>query len=319
MILLFISWFPPLELKGELPSFDESYTELEKDSPTFLVLMEEHKKVTQEIKMRQEWEDDWFHNKFLLAGILILGFVAYVLMPFEWESLKPGNKPNPQTRLISDGVYLKPELIFNTPTCLTLALACAISLIIDIHIRTHISAAAQAGLWIKYHVEDTFLGSNKCYPELKGWETFLRNSCENEHNGEGCKKGMNTDAFYRFLWPHLHVLTWLIYIIYMTLLFRVWRESKIDEGKISKSKINERKKILGFGFFLVHFPIVMFAWVGHTFPSMFESQSWPWGEFGDGAEGYYIMLSVVLIVINLFYLNPRWIIEKLAKLAKVNE
>nr|VFK57789.1 MAG: hypothetical protein BECKTC1821F_GA0114240_102024 [Candidatus Kentron sp. TC] len=234
--------------------------------------MAEHKKVVEEIRIRQTWEDDWFHNKFLLAGVLILGFVAHILIPS-------------QGRNIDDKIW---ESVFSSATCSTLALACVISLTIDMHMRTHISAAAQAGLWITHYVEKPFF-EKKTEKELKGWETFLRTPCR----GEKKCQGILTDARYRLTWPHLHILTWLIYTIYMTLLFKVWRKSDIDN-----------RRLLLFGFVLTHIFLMVFSWIGHTFPSMFKSQTWLFSEdyHSDWGGLQYVALCFFLTAVNLIYL-----------------
>nr|VFJ92190.1 MAG: hypothetical protein BECKLFY1418A_GA0070994_102128 [Candidatus Kentron sp. LFY] len=295
IILFVVFWFPPLKLHegglshGNLDSnaVDSQITnqasKLSHDGIAFSILGEEHKKVAAEIKLLQALQDEWFHNKFLLIGILVFGFVAHTLIPY----FRKPNRKDEHPALDTDGILnhvLSPGI---TLACTVLALACVVSFMIDIHIRNYVSSSIQAGLWIRHHVEEPILG-NKTENDIKGWETFLYNPCKKK-NSEECKE-RHSDHSYRTSWSHFHALTWLVYIIYMTLLFDVW-------------KSHTDRRILWLGFALVHLSLMGFSWMAHSPPSGFQSQTWPLIEGYDSyyAPLQYVALCAVLVGVNILY------------------
>ncbi len=285
IVMLCLFWAPPVRLYQPEPSDNNTKANLTiKDNTlAFELVLAEHKKAVDEIKLRIEREDDWFHHKFVLLGMLVLGFVAYIF--FQSYNREDENMTMEE---------LQKRLLSSSATCSMLALACVISLAIDMHIRSHISTAAQLGIWIKEYVETPILGKYNS-GDFKGWETFLHNPCKKEHETE-CRpslSGMHGDDIYRFAWPHLHILTWLLYVIYMLVLFNVWNAGK------------EQRRISFVGFVLVHFSLCGFAWIAHYFPKGFQSQTWPfYDKFASGSWQplSYVGLCLVLVAVNGLYL-----------------
>nr|VFK63084.1 MAG: hypothetical protein BECKUNK1418G_GA0071005_102916 [Candidatus Kentron sp. UNK]VFK70715.1 MAG: hypothetical protein BECKUNK1418H_GA0071006_103616 [Candidatus Kentron sp. UNK] len=240
--------------------------------------MQELEKAEKEIRLHQHQEDDWFHNKFLLIGVLVLGFAMNILTPYS-------NASNSSNTSID---RIRRKIFSSGTTCLMLAIACVISLLMDAHIRAHVSKATQAGLWIKHYVEKPIISQdeelcidrNKGKDCLKGWETFLY------------KDGMHSDPSYRVTWHNSHALSWLIYIIYMALLFNVWKSKPYD------------RSVLFFGFVLVHVTLVGFAWMGHSFPSTLDNSINNLIPISTPVSSGTLAISAasLLIILNLFCL-----------------
>lgn len=168
-------------------------------------------------------------------------------------------------------------------TCSVLALACVIAVAIDIHIRTATIASNQLGLWIENHVEPAYLR-----PPYLGYETFIRNG------------GLNSDAVYGFFyWPPLHFLTWVIYLLYLTVLQNVCLQPN--------RRVPQRLHLILAGFVLVHLSIAAFAWIGHTAPSAFEFKVLPFGDhwkYGMWPPIFYLVPWLLLFLLNSCYLKP---------------
>jgi hypothetical protein len=164
----------------------------------------------------------------VLVGAVVLGFIVKIYV--EASNTKGGQK-KPQW----DVDDIQENLFSSSATCTVLALACVVSLAIDSHIRVHTATAAQVGIWIKECVEAPIFGKDS----FTGWETFLHNPLSGEN-----EKGMHADDLYRFLWPHLNILTWLVYVTYMMVLFRTLRT------------VQSNRRVIFIGFILVHLSLL---------------------------------------------------------------
>jgi hypothetical protein len=259
---------PPLQLRKQPLQLENSPSLTEDDSSKFL--LDEHKKVTDEIGANLEEENTLFRYKFALVGGLLLAFLAHIAYPRDGGSARR-----------ADGRV--EELMNSTATCFALALACVIAVTIDLHIRTKAITSHELGLWIANYVEPTYIRQ----PYL-GYETFLRTL------------GMHHDQIYGFFyWPPLHFLTWILYLLYLFVLQNVC----VQRNRWLPQRLH---LILG-GFVLVHLSIGAFAWMGHTAPSGFEFVL-PFGNYSKNSMWppvFYLIPSSLLFALNfLGYLMP---------------
>lgn len=213
-----------------------------KNDPAYEFLIAEHTKAVDEIKMRIEHRDQWFHYKFLLIGALIAGFFTL------FKSKKQdANQDNHLERLLK----------YNA-TCFALALGCVVAVAIDIHIRKNMIVVQQLGLWIHYYVEPVFSASGyfEHFPEdFYFWEQFLRISPNDEAG-----VSMHSDYLYIFMyWPHLHFLTFVLYMFYLIIFQEICLQSK-----------NLQKWYTIAGFVFVHASILAFTVISHVAPTAFE-------------------------------------------------
>jgi len=238
----------------------------------------EMQKAVDEIKLRIEEEDTWFHYKLVLAGALFVAFMQYLKVT--------GDTGNSNKRDL--------DLILTSPEVSSvLALACIIALAVDIHIRNNIVVIQQMALWITHYAEPAFLQAQftgKAVGFLP-WEQFLRIT---DHGA-----GMHSDDLYGFVfYPHLHFLTWLLYVSYLGTYYRVnmYNSSSLPFVLI--------------GFSLVHITLAMLAWVGHAAPSVFEFRLIPYRDSwlgGPRNSAVYLIPTTLIAALNLGY---AWLLRK---------
>jgi hypothetical protein len=234
----------------------------EQYAPPELITME-LKKANDEIQMRIGQEDTWFHYKFLLVGALLAAFGGV---------FKLGPK--------HPSIPLQVEL--NPATCSALALACIVATAIDIHLRNNIVVIQQLALWIANYAEPVL---SRVKHGFLPWEQFLRQP-----------GGMHNDVIYGFaFYPHLHFLTWVLYVMYLGCLQTLALRSRPREGATDGS-------VLAVGFVLVHIAFMAFAFVGHFVPHVFRINviSDYWDTAAAGAASYAIA-AVLLAAINSYY------------------
>jgi hypothetical protein len=236
----------------------------------------EHQKVVDEIKLRLEQQDSWFHYKFILIGGVIaifLGQLGFKKVRVSSDDIK-ADKPLPDV-LSTDSTYL------------VLALACVIALIIDMHIRSNIFGIQELGLWIRSYVEPSYLTPRDQESGFRFWEEFLR--IDNP-------PGQHLDNRYRLASSiHLHFMTSVIYLIYVIALQQLC---------IARQSWEWRKQIVLAGFLFVHVAILIFAFVAHTVPLALEMKITPFEIWSTGWQtpAYYLIPLFFLITINLPYL-----------------
>jgi hypothetical protein len=140
-------------------------------------------KITDEIRMRIEQENEWYRYKFLFVGSLLLASVVHLSL-FKGRKVTGRQLPPAETRLL--------QIVQSRATLAVLALALVIALAIDTHIRVGVTSSNIAGL---------FLYANNC----SDWERYLR-----------ATGMMHTDWPYMFFyWPHFHFLTLVMYAFYI--------------------------------------------------------------------------------------------------------
>lgn len=277
---------PPLDLTPTVSQHELS-SALQGANAIQLIL-DEHRKVVDEIKMHIQEENELFRYKFGLLGGLLVAFLVHIAYPRSDKN--KGNADGPDERIVS--------LMNSSATSVVLAVAVAIAVIIDLHIRIATLATNQLALWICRYVEPALVGR----PFL-GYESYLR---------EG--ESMNSSFAYGLLyWPPLHFFTWVIYVAYLLVLLNV------------SSQPGRRSALILPGFALVHSSLAAFALMGHTAPSkfqfivQFELFGWKVSEPVPGlwCALLYLVPWGVLLVINgcyLILLRPKYApaTEKLA-------
>jgi hypothetical protein len=278
----------PIRLKDDLMSYGRQMNKgPAPDAPRTLnpdamdLIKVEHQKAIDEIKLRIEQEDTWFHYKFLFVGGLITMFLAYV-------GFGKSGKFKARERLY--------EIIESRSTCAVLALATVVALAIDIHIRNNILVVQQLALWIANYVEPAFLRNSEGF---LGWERFLRSS----ESGEG----MHSDDLYGFIfYPHLHFLTWIIYVLYLGSFLNLAFSSSRGENKRDKEEAEQAYVVAGISCALVNVSLGAFTVTAHYAPSAFEYKILPiegcW-EGGPRAMLYFCIPWLIITAINVRYLK----------------
>jgi hypothetical protein len=259
-------------------------------NPRELILVEEHKKAVDEIKLRIEHEDSWFRYKFLLIGGLLLALLTR--LGFGPHSGSDDNSSaKPESAQASPHMQMK-KLLTSNVTCCALALSCVVAVTIDIHIRSNFNVTNQIGLWLAYYSEPAFLeGAEKTrdapfYP----WEQFLRIP-PSEKVGALMHR---SDLYSLTFWPHLHFLTWVIYMLYLNVLYTVCLQVRHSTDW----------PVIG-SFTLLQASIAVFAWVAHSAPEAVALQPIPFLDCwlsGWSVPLMYLFLALFLASINLPYL-----------------
>jgi len=128
------------------------------------LLWAEHGKAIEEIKMRIEQGDNWFHRKFIMIGGLVVAF----LTALGSDLFKTSTGTREQHAEESAGHSRPSELdrrfgdiMRSNAACSLLALATAVAVGIDIQTKTSDTVVQQIALWIKHYVEPAFVG----YPD----------------------------------------------------------------------------------------------------------------------------------------------------------
>jgi hypothetical protein len=229
------------------------------------LLLDEHRKVTDEIKIHLEEENQLFRYKFAFLGGLLLAFLVHIA--------RGNSRDRPDERIA--------KLMNSSATCVVLALAFAIAVTIDLHIRTATIATNQLALWIRHYVEPAFLQA-----PLVGYEHYLR------FGAHGTGRSMNSSFYYGFVyWPPLHFMTWVIYVVYLIVL-----------QNVCLRRSRRRAQILS-GFALVHFSLAAFAWMGHTAPPAFQFTVFDKEVNGLICPLLYLLPWVLLLLVNWGYVN----------------
>ena len=222
----------------------------------------EFAKTNEEIRVRIQQEDTWYHIKFVLVGAILAAFGAIF-------------KFGKQTQ---DAQFA--HAIISTATCSLLALACIVALAIDTHLRNNIIVILQLGLWVAHYAEPALMPAAPT--SFLPWEQFLR-----------APGGMHSDNLYGFaFYPHLHFLTWVVYALYLCCFHAL---------ALRKNRESASATLLNSGFLAVHIGFVVFAWVGHYVPGAFLTNILPRGDClysGASAAAGYALLAVLLGVIN---------------------
>ncbi len=269
----------PIRLVDPLTAFSKNTSSLKLNTEGWKLLEMEHQKAINEIQMRIKFEDEWFHNKFMLVGGLLTGFLLFLGMAkrVNEQTIKGGEVTIYEQRLA--------EIFHSNAASSVLALSCVISMAIDIHIRNNMVVIQQLALWITHFVEPAYLhlaSAMQPSSNFYAWEQFLR-----------IGGGMHRDDLYGFVfYPHLHFLTWVLYILYLITLYR----------GIQKERDPEQNRIAFILFVLVHLTLAGLTGIAHAAPAAFEYKIVPyidWWVTGWLAVAYFFIAWFLLIMVTL--------------------
>lgn len=301
IILSFIFWLPPIDLKSDFKPYENVSGPLPLPEKHAKLLEIEHGKAIMEIQKRKDEINLWFRYKFILIGSLLAG----VFLHLNLGSTRSKDEA-PRDRL---------RLIMKSPvTAFLLAVSIVISLSIDMHIRKNHIVVYQLGLWINYYVEPAFLLSwednddklnNKAkaktnniynfyidrsdqYKKMKGWEQYIRIR-KKDKSGEDLS-GMNVSRIYNLAhWIPVNSLTILLFILYIM----------IVQNVVTIKMDPQIEGITLTGLIFLHLNIFLFSIQSHTIPSTFEF-------IGFFSESLLVLLfpllSILLAIINLTHL-----------------
>lgn len=288
----------PMDLWSKPNESDFNQVGLQAESTAAKFLIEENRKAVDEIKARDEEEDTWFHNKFILVGGLLAATLGYI-------GFGPKSEQSAEEKLSS--------LSTSPSTALLLGLASILALGIDMHVRGNACEVSQLGLWIRYYVEPVLLHrdsdgnvSASLPKAFLGWEEFLRRDVpksdfkpvrwdSDESKGIGKHSGELWNFFYE---PHTHFLTGLIYLLYLTLF-----QSFALRPRVNTASDQTRMQVMCFA--VVQASFFAFAWIAHSAPEMFDFKVLPFvpaHEAGFIAPLHYFVPCLALIVLNAPYI-----------------
>jgi hypothetical protein len=241
------------------------------------LIRDEHLKAIDEIKLYLEQQDSWYHYKFIIIGgmlALFLGQIGFVAGLDSGET--NGRAGLLRTIPTRDSSYL------------VLALACVVSLMIDMHIRHRMFSVQTLGLWIANSVEPAYWADKPRVGYLP-WEEFLRLP----------SPSMNLDTLYALAFSmHVHFLTILIYMVYLAML----QEMAVNSNS-GRSKVWKRLVLLGF--VPVSLSSLSYMFVAHAVPSKYKKPLVPFTWLASGWENvaYYFSVWLLILVCTLPYLR----------------
>jgi hypothetical protein len=166
----------PIHLDPRLTVYASNAGDLKLREGAHGIIEKENEKAVAEIKLRSEQEDTWFKAKFVLVGTLLASAITFLGLASRDASAKAD-------QLLK--AWLRSPSLFAV-----LSFASAVTIGIDIHLRSNMSVVQQLGLWITYYVEPALLRTS--YPAnhsaskgvaapdpqvpsgFLGWEQFLR-------------------------------------------------------------------------------------------------------------------------------------------------
>lgn len=277
--LLFLS--PSIRLTDKLQEYAKSEGRNSLDRSTMQYLEVENQKVIEEIKLRTEAQDSWFHYKFILTGgmvALLLGQIGLGHFGSDRKEQPAGGKSR---RWVKD--FFSSEAAY-----LILALSCVVGFIIDMHLRSQHYANQRLGLWLAYYVEPSFVTAKDMGLGFRPWEQLLRAS-----------DSAYLDNLYRLFYSlHLHYMTVFIYLLYSLLLQGVclgFEHNEKNEG--------QRLAVMA-GFIFVLLSAFAFTLVAHTIPGIFVMHLIPFEMYENGLWSmlYYLIPVPFLVALHLPYL-----------------
>lgn len=261
----------------------------------------EFNKAVEEIKFLLQLQDTWYNYKYLFIGAVLAILLGQAgLLRYLDET-----SPNQNIRSLK-------ELLSNGLVYLTVAFACVICLMIDMHIRRHMLSIQYLGLWIYYYVEPAYMG---IIPDASGflpWETFVRLELF-----EGEK------PFYVHIWEgghrialstQLHFLSTATYALYIILFqqmcldFPGWRDNLLKNKNQSEDNIpilaHSRKMIIFLGFIFVNLSTLCLNLIIHSISKQYEMQLFPFEYRSNGwpVFGYYSIFWVLTVAFTLPFL-----------------
>jgi hypothetical protein len=262
---------PLAKIVGTQPSVQTA----DKQDDRQKVILELLKNAVGEIRLYQEEEDRWFHNKFILIGALLGAFLARFAM---------------EKDVSADAEARLGRLISSSTTCCALAFATIVALTIDVHVRAGTTKIYQIGSWLATFAEPALLQTGFHGPFwFWPWEMSLRSFDDATH----------ADTLYSFaLEPNLHLTTLIIYVGYLAVL---------QQSPLSRRATNFGLTVALF--VAVQFSLLLFAWMAHTGPGVLEMQAIPFFEHwwpADQAGFLYVVPWLGVTALSAPYIWLLW-------------
>jgi hypothetical protein len=238
----------------------------------------EFQKAIDEIKLRLEEQNSWYHYKFLLIGgifALFLGHSAVLMGGVSPASVKPAGKNFA-------------DVITSTSNYSILALTVVIAFALDMHIRNNMFGNQTIGLWIANYVEPSYPYDPGFFP----WETFLR---------KANNPRIPFDSAYKLGFSvQLHFMTIAAYLVYTIVFHQVCINVSKQPTKTQHEMI-VKNQIVIFGFVLVHLAVFAFVFVTRAVPGTYEMNLIPLSRFANGWTTivYYMLPLVCLLLLNM--------------------
>jgi len=284
-LLAFFFVNPPVRLIDDLTKYAKKYAEKPKDS-SFIPLDKstqdfldvEHRKIIDEIKLRIEEQDSWFHYKFILIGGMVALFMG---------QLGFGKKESSTSDKASKSLK---DIVTGESTYAILALSCVVALIIDMHIRMHNYDIQQLGLWIANFVEPSYVTPKDIAAGFRPWEQFLRTDDP---------AGMHLDNLHAFAYSfHLHFVSIFIYLLYAVVL------QEVCLGFADNEKSSRQKMIVITGFVFVQSSALAFTFIAHAVPGSVTMKLLPFNYMANGwvSTAYYLVPLFFIVMLHLPYL-----------------
>jgi hypothetical protein len=257
LILVFLFMNPPTTAKKCEPPKCTRLAKLISESSLETKLVEQEiQKAFSEIQARIGHIDSWFHLKFVFAGVMLA-----LIAKFGDVLKEPLN-----------------EAITHPAVAFLLASACVVALATDIHIRIEQAMTGMLGRWIADYVEPYVEPTEPTEVGPIYWENFLRTN-----------PGVHTSWITQFTFsPHLHFLTWPLYICY------VWVFQEV-----ALKKPMQNMTLMRGSFVIVQVSLWIYVVVAHSTPLAYGLKVKPWSN-GDPLEPGYA-LAVFLCLYAFVY------------------
>jgi len=252
-------------------------------NPRVTLLLDQHKKCGDEIRMRLEEEEHWFHYKFGFIGVMLAGYLLRTI--FREVRDKDQTEFLPPARLR--------EVFKHVSTLGLLGTCCAVCIVADMHIRANRIIIYENGAWIAAVVEPLLFGTG---PDRGvGWESFLR--LDGAHHTDS--------SFHLLFWPEIFLVTVAVYAAYSYIFF--WQVRSASIVNADPRRLEERLRV---GSYLVlHVVVLICAVCTHYTPPNFILH--PWWAMGNGltpndtAAGYFALALCGLGISGLTWIRTR--------------
>jgi hypothetical protein len=251
--------------------------------PRLALLLEQHKKCGDEIKMRLEQEEVWFHYKFAFLGVMLAGYLIRSVLQEQKDSKTMTFLPP----------HLLRDLFRNVSTTILLSAACSVCIVADMHIRANRIVIYENGSWIANVAEPLIFGVGP--NRIIGWENFLRIESVGHH----------TDRFFHMLfWPEIFLVTVAVYTAYSYVFF--WQIARLPRGPRRDRRLEDRLRVGTY--VMLHALILICAVSTHYAPPLFRLRPWWWWSSEplvphQAVGGYAVIASVLIIVSAVTWLS----------------
>lgn len=269
------------------------------------MIIENLKKVNEEIKQSSGYLNDQFNKKFILVG----GLLSFILIFIKERFAECIRDKQPLSNVEKHIIRMcETDIIWAI-----LALALIICISIDIQERSKTNIANAHGAWIAHFIEAPVLNVARTPKSdvqndgpLNGWESYLRLTKD--------ERGNFISGFHHDDWGHLlfavqfHYLTIVLYIMYVfLLLFAFSQERNLQETSLQETEKNSqrRHKIALFVLIIVQVSILGFTIISRHSSEVFEVQVIPFLPPEFWVSGISVdLLSLVLGILPTLLLLP---------------